>query len=103
MIERANEKEIENLLQAKGKIAPRLSPEKIDAVITGALYYVFPGTTCTVCCLILKNGFTVLGKSASVSADNFDEEIGRKVAFEDARRQIWQLEGYLLKESCRVI
>lgn len=61
-------------------------------------YYVFPSTTLTVCCLTLRNGFNVTGESAAASPENFDEEIGRKIAFENARDKIWQLEGYLLKQ-----
>ncbi len=53
----------------------------------------------TFCVLVLRNGFTVTGKSACVSPENFDANIGRKVAFEDAFSQIWPLEGYLLKEK----
>jgi hypothetical protein len=62
-------------------------------------YYVFPNTTLTVCRLELKNGFSVTGESAAVSMANFDEEIGRKVARENAREKIWALEGYLLKQK----
>ncbi|MBL8209031.1 MAG: hypothetical protein JNM09_32840, partial [Blastocatellia bacterium] len=51
-----DEQAIEAEIQAKGLNAPRLSPEKIDAVITGEDYHVFPGTTLTVCCLKLRNG-----------------------------------------------
>ena len=53
----------------------------------------------TFCVLILKNGFTVTGESACASPENFDAEIGKKIAFENARNKIWQLEGYLLKEK----
>lgn len=57
------------------------------------------GDTClTVCCLVLRNGFTVTGESACASPENFDAEIGRKIAYDNARSKIWQLEGYLLKE-----
>lgn len=49
--------------------------------------------------LVLKNGFTVTGESACASHENFDAEIGRKVAYENAREKIWMLEGYLLKEK----
>jgi hypothetical protein len=52
-----------------------------------------------VCCLTLKNGFTVTGESACASPENFDAELGRKIAFKNAREKIWQLEGYLLKEK----
>lgn len=93
-----DEQIIEAEIQAKGLNAPRLSPEKIDAVIAGEDYHVFPGTTLTVCCLKLRNGFTVTGESASVSPENFDAELGRKIARSNARDKIWPLEGYLLRE-----
>ncbi len=94
----SNEQAIENEIQSKGLNAPRLSPDKIDAVIVGEDYYVFPDTTLTVCCLKLRNGFTVTGESASVSVENFDVELGRKIARSHARDKIWALEGYLLRE-----
>ncbi len=93
-----DEKAIESEIQAKGLNAPRLSPEVIDFVILGEDYHVFPGTTLTVCCLKLRNGFTVIGESASVSAENFDAELGRKIARAKARDKIWALEGYALAE-----
>lgn len=92
------EREIEQDIQAKGLNAPRITPDSLDAKITAELYHVFPGTTLTVCCLVLENGFTVTGESAAVSPENFDEEIGRKIARAEARDKIWQLEGYLLRE-----
>ena len=95
--QKMNEREIEKEIQEKALSAPRLKPEDIDAVIVSADYHVFPGTTTTVCCLKLRNGYTVIGKSAAVSADNFDKEIGRKIAYADARGKVWELEGYRLK------
>ena len=71
----------------------------IDAVIAGEDYHVFPGTTMTVCALKLRNGFIVLGESAAASPENFDKEIGRKIARENARNKIWALEGYLLRDK----
>jgi hypothetical protein len=93
-----NETKIEEEIQAKGLNAPRLTPEHIDAVIKDEHYHVFGDTCLTVCCLVLRNGFTVTGESACASPENFDAEIGRKIAFDNARDKIWQLEGYLLKE-----
>lgn len=51
------------------------------------------------CCLTLVNGFTVTGESACASPENFNAEIGEKIAFEQARNKIWMLEGYLLKQE----
>lgn len=93
-----NEQAIETEIQSKNLNAPRLSPELVDSRIESEDYYVFPNTTLTVCCLKLKNGFTVTGESASVSMENFDEELGRKIARSHARDKIWALEGYALKE-----
>ena len=94
-----SEKEIEKEIQEKGLNAPRLTPELIDSVIVDTDYYVFPKTQLTVCCLTLKNGFTVTGESACASPENFNKEIGMKIAFSNARDKIWSLEGYLLKQA----
>ncbi len=95
------EQQIEQELQDKGLNAPRLTPQLIDDTIKDEHYHTFEGTgtTLTVCVLVLRNGFTVVGKSAAASIENFDKEIGRKIARDNAREQIWQLEGYLLKEA----
>ena len=53
----------------------------------------------TICLLVTRNGFTIIGKSAPASADNFDAELGRKLAYEDAVRQLWPLMGYALREK----
>lgn len=87
------------MILAKGLNAPRLTPADIDATIVDEAYYVFPGTTTTICRLTLRNGYSTIGESAAVSLVNFDEEIGRKVARENARDKIWVLEGYLLKDK----
>lgn len=86
-------------IQAKGLNAPRLNPTHIDAQIVGEAYHVFPGTTLTVCALTLRNGFLVVGESAAASPANFDAEIGRKIARDNARGKIWALEGYLLRSK----
>lgn len=52
----------------------------------------------TFCVLVLKNGFTVTGESACASPENFDAEIGRKIARQNAVQKIWPLMGYALKE-----
>lgn len=90
---------LEKQLQDKGLNAPRLTPDLIKSVILTEQYYVFPGTTLTVCALTLRNGFHVIGESASASPENFDPDIGRQVAFDKALKAIWPLEGYLLREK----
>lgn len=94
-----SEQEIEEALQSKGLNAPRLSPTLISEQIVDEAYYIFPGTTVTVCCLTLRNGFNVIGTSASASPENFDEAIGRRVSKDNAREKIWALEGYLLRSK----
>lgn len=94
-----DEAAIEREIQAKGLNAPRLTPEHIDATILAEQFYVFPGTTLTVCALTLQNGFHVVGESAAASPENFDEGIGRKIARDNARSKIWALEGYLLRSK----
>ena len=95
----SNEKAIEQEIQDKGKTAPRVTPERLDEVIKDVQYHVFPGSQLTVCCMTLQNGFTVTGESACASPENFDREIGEKVAIQNARAKIWALEGYLLKQK----
>lgn len=91
--------EIEEEIQSKGLNAPRLTPDVIESKIKSEEYYVFPGTVLTICCLTLTNGTYVTGESACVSPENFDEEIGRKIARRNAADKIWSLEGYLLKQN----
>ena len=105
----SNEAAIEKEIQAKGLNAPRLSPELIDAQIQqeywGRASDLFKGPAetdrsmqcLTLYVMVLKNGYTIVGKSACASPENFDSELGRKIAYDDARRQIWALEGYALK------
>ncbi len=53
----------------------------------------------TICVLVMKNGFTIIGKSAPADAENFDRKLGEKFAYEDAVRQLWPLEGYRLRSE----
>lgn len=78
--------------------APQLTVADIQGKIKNASYTVLPDGRTTICQLTLENGFTVIGKSACVSLDNFNVAIGEKYAFEEAANKIWELEGYLLKE-----
>ena len=96
---KTSEQDIEKEIQAKGLTAPRLTPQNIDGTISYKNFYRGDNTTTTICAIILNNGYTVVGKAAAVSMANFDQELGEKIAFEDARNQIWALEGYCMKGS----
>lgn len=94
-----DEAAVEKEIQAKGLTAPRLTPQHIDDQIVSQAFHVFPGTTLTVCALTLRNGFHVVGESAAASPANFDADLGRKIARDNARNKIWALEGYLLRSK----
>ena len=116
----SNEKQMEQEIQDKGLIAPRVTPQRIEEVIEDVQYFTagdgaygyqtreetvdvatYPSALnlLTFCVITLKNGFTVTGESACASPENFNAEIGQKIAYENAREKIWMLEGYLLKEK----
>lgn len=52
----------------------------------------------SICILVMKNGFSVIGKSAPASPENFDAAYGRDLAYEDAVKQLWPLMGYALRD-----
>ena len=79
-------------------LAPRLTPISIDDTIVDESYHRLTDVL-TVCVLTLRNSFTVTGESACVSPENYNEEIGNKIARENAREKVWLLEGYLLKQK----
>lgn len=105
----STDQEIENEIVDKGKTAPRVTPQHIDDCIVAefsgtadVLFKDCPVTPemklLTICVLVLRNGFTVTGESACASPNNFDAEIGHKIARQNAKDKIWMLEGYTLKE-----
>ncbi len=93
---------IEKEIQEKGLTAPRVTPQKLEEVIVSEQYHVFPNSTFTACLLTLKNGYTVLGESACASPENFNADLGQKIARDNAKNKIWALEGYLLREKLSV-
>ena len=90
------EQEIKNLGADR---APRVTPASVDQLIVGEEFWIVPGTTTIVCALKLHNEFVVIGKSACASRENFNPVIGRKIARDNAREKIWELEGYRLRCS----
>lgn len=74
----------------------KLTPDFIQSLIVNTEYQRFE--LLTVCVLTLQNGFKVTGQSSPVSTENFNEDIGKKMAYNNAMEKIWELEGYLLKQ-----
>ena len=107
---RTDDNAMEAEIQAKGKTAPRVTPADIEANIAAEYYFTADKAVgqgvpllsslglLTFCVLVLRNGFTVTGESACASPENFDAEIGRKIARANAVQRIWPLMGYALKE-----
>lgn len=87
------------LIAANASSAPRVSPKDVDAEIVGETFTVLPSGRVTVCELTLRNGFTVTGESATVFIQNFDAEIGQRIARQNARDKIWPLLGYALRNG----
>ena len=94
-----NDQSIENEIVAKGLTAPRVTPDRLEEVIVSEQYHIFDNSTFTACLLTLKNGYTVLGESACASPENFNADLGRKIARDNAKNKIWSLEGYLLRQK----
>lgn len=115
-----NNQSIEQEILSKGKTAARITPADIEANIASEHYFTAaegviahanlnegapqavvtpPLSLLTFCVLVLKNGFTVTGESACASPENFDAEIGRKIARENAVQKTWPLMGYELKSK----
>ena len=108
-----NRQDIESEIQSKGLTAPRVTPADIEAEITDEHYftaadacnYSVPGQLrqslglLTFCVLVLRNGFTVTGESACASPENFDAEIGRKIARRKAAEKIWPLLDFQLLDN----
>lgn len=79
--------------------APTVTLEQVLASIHGETYTVLPDGRTTICQLTLDNGFTVDGKSACVSKENFNEELGNKYSREAAVSKVWQFLGFRLADD----
>lgn len=77
---------------------PRLVAADIEDAIVHEQYHHFEGTNHTVCCVKLRNGFTVTGDSCSVHDADFNVELGRKYARADAIKKAFDHEAYMLKQ-----
>ena len=79
------------------KTAPRVSEASIKNKIARVDY--INHELLTICIITMSNGFMVNGVSAPASSANYDTEVGKRYAFENAFKQLWQLEGYLLRQK----
>jgi len=70
----------------------KITREQLEYLINGVDYHT--RNTTTICFLDLNNGFTVVGKSSCMNPKDFDAVMGRKIAHEDAIKQMWALEGF---------
>ncbi len=77
--------------------AQKLTLDDIQSKIESAVY-LQPTGTLTIAILTLTNGYTVTGESACLNPADFDADMGKKIAYENAEEKIWMLEGYLRKE-----
>lgn len=93
-------------------VAPRVSLADIEGAVQGR--YHFSGFEAvsgghpshdeglkllSLCILVMRNGFMVVGKSAPASPENFNADLGRKLAYEDCVRQLWPLMGFALRQK----
>ena len=81
------------------KTAPRVTEESIKAKIADVAYYMPGERHLTVCVITMKNGFSFTGTAAPADARNYDPEVGKRYAYEDAFKKIWSHEGYLLRDK----
>lgn len=115
----SSDESVEVEIQRKGLTAPRVTPDDLAANIVEERYFTAlqgalrswdeasasdpmpeyggPLSLLTFCVLVLKNGFTVTGESACASPENFDAELGRKIARQNAVAKVWPLMGYELR------
>lgn len=78
--------------------APRVTKENIESRISGTVFTRLGGTI-THAQITFDNGFSVSGESACVNAENYNEEIGKKIAYDNAFQKTWALFGFLLAED----
>jgi hypothetical protein len=90
-------------------VAPRVSLADIEGAIAQRYHFTaseaLPSAgglpeldILSMCVLVMRNGFMVVGKSAPASRENFNADLGKKFAYEDCIRQLWPLMGFLLRD-----
>lgn len=104
-ITRLEAEAIEQEIVRKGLTAPRVTKARIDELL-GRITYTFDvrpnGSTTTLAHAFLDGDFYLAtGMSACVSGENFNAEMGKKMATSNAMTaaedKLWELEGYALR------
>lgn len=92
---------IEQEIQAKGLTAPRVTLSQIEDAIKSidiVTHVSASGQILRWAVLNMRNGFAITGRpSCSVSPENDDAELGKKIATDNAISEAWALLGYELK------
>lgn len=78
------------------KTAPKVTEEHIKSIIANVTY--LANDTTTIAIITVRNGFKFVGTSTPADASNFDAAVGQRYAYDNAFKQIWTHEGYLLRE-----
>ena len=87
------------LIEALAKsVAPRITKEYIEQRIARKYFTVMNGNV-TLCNIVLDNGYSVRGESACVNPANFNQEIGERIAYDNALDKLWPLFGFFMAES----
>lgn len=101
-----DEQQVETKIASLGLTAPRITPQRIDGLVESLTFDIhhIPGTTTILASAFLPSGFHVVtGSSVAVSPSNFRYDLGVEIAIkkarELAREKLWELEGYMLKQT----
>ena len=90
--------ELDRELQEQGLGYMRVTERMVEDQIELCQFHRFEGTRTIVCCLTMRNGFTVVGVSSCVHPENFRADIGERLAREDAVKRVWEFCGYKLRD-----
>lgn len=101
-----DEQQIETKIASLGLTAPRITPQRIDSLVESLTFDIhhIPGTTVILASALLPSGiYVATGFSSCASPSNFRYEVGLEAATKQARamarEKLWELEGYMLKQT----
>lgn len=78
--------------------AERVTPEYMKSRIKTTTFTKL-NETVTICSIKLDNGFSVRGESACVKVENYNQEIGERISYDNAFDKLWGFFGFLLAEN----